>query len=53
MEKIKQKMDRIKEAQQRMFANQARSIKYHKQGESFNIIIFLKKCISICLFVLV
>lgn len=51
MEKIKQKMDRIKEAQQRMFANQARSIKYHKQGESFNIIIFLKKCISICLFV--
>lgn len=33
MEKIKQKMDRIKEAQQKMFANQARSIKYHKQGE--------------------
>ncbi|KAH7638906.1 piezo-type mechanosensitive ion channel component [Dermatophagoides farinae] len=32
MEKIKQKMDRIKEAQQRMFANQARSIKYHKQA---------------------
>ncbi|UXI19495.1 hypothetical protein NH340_JMT05437 [Sarcoptes scabiei] len=32
MEKIKQKMDRIKEAQQKMFANQARSIKYHKQA---------------------
>lgn len=32
MEKIKQKMDRIKAAQQRMFADKARSIKYHKQG---------------------
>lgn len=32
MEKIKQKMDRIKEAQQKMFANQARCIKSHKQG---------------------
>jgi len=32
MEKIKQKMDRIKAAQQKMFADKARSIKYHKQG---------------------
>lgn len=35
MEKIKQKMDRIKEAQQKMFANQARSIKSHKQGNVY------------------
>lgn len=33
MEKIKQKMDRIKEAQQKMFANKARSINKHKQGK--------------------
>lgn len=32
MEKIKQKMDRIKAARQRMFADKAKSIKYHKQG---------------------
>ena len=32
MEKIKQKMDRIKAAQQKMFADKAKSIKAHKQG---------------------
>ena len=32
MEKIKQKMDRIKAAQQKMFADKAKSIKSHKQG---------------------
>ncbi|XP_054165401.1 piezo-type mechanosensitive ion channel component-like [Oppia nitens] len=32
MEKIKQKMDRIKAAQQRMFADKAKSIKAHKQA---------------------
>lgn len=34
MEKIKQKMDRIKAARQKMFADKAKSIKYHKQGKS-------------------
>lgn len=34
MEKIKQKMDRIKAARQKMFADKAKSIKYHKQGRS-------------------
>jgi len=32
MEKIKQKMDRIKAAQQKMYEDKAKSIKSHKQG---------------------
>jgi len=32
MEKIKQKMDRIKAAQQKMYADKAKSIRSHKQG---------------------
>ena len=33
MEKIRHKMDRIKATQQKMFADKARSIKFHKQGK--------------------
>jgi len=45
MEKIKQKMDRIKAAQQRMFADKARSIKTHKQG-LFSLIVILCRIVA-------
>lgn len=50
MEKIKQKMDRIKAAQQRMFADKAKSIKYHKQGNStfeFIVLFFMTNMLTL------